>query len=100
RVFSASAVRRCGRNASAMALHEALRTAADGVLAVLFAPACAACGELLDRPTDGPVCDQCWAAVVCTAPSFSSPGIIDHGRAAGVYDGSLRDIIHAYKYDG
>ena len=83
-----------------MALNDALRLAADGVLGVLFAPACAACGELLDRPTDGPVCAACWAGVACTSPPFFSPHLIERGRAAGLYDGSLRDIIHAFKYDG
>jgi len=40
---------------------------------------------VLDAPLEGAVCGQCW-----TAAHF----------AAGNYDGALRDIIHAFKYEG
>ena len=39
---------------------------------------------MLDSPIDGAVCEQCWAAA-----RFS----------AGNYEGPLRDIIHAFKYE-
>jgi ComF family protein len=89
------------------------------------APGCAACGVPLDRPLDGPVCPACWAAVrpitppACDAcgdplPSWRvisqaravcarcrrTPRAVDRSRAVGVYDGALRAIIHAFKYDG
>ncbi|MBM3776718.1 MAG: ComF family protein [Acidimicrobiia bacterium] len=99
--------------------------AADGLLAVMLAPRCAACDAQLDSPTGGPVCADCWAAVrpipapwcdrcgdplttwrtigdeppACTACRHA-PGVVDRSRAAGAYDGRLRSVIHALKYDG
>jgi ComF family protein len=101
-----------------------LARAVNGVLTVALAPRCAACARVLDAPLDGPVCDACWNGVrlvrapVCgicgdqlrswrrlsdidglcarcrrVTPAFSV------ARAAGEYEGSLREIIHAFKYD-
>ena len=50
----------------------------------MLAPRCAACAAPLARPLDGAVCPACWNTV--------DPG--------GRHEGSLRDIIHAYKYEG
>jgi ComF family protein len=102
----------------------AFRAAADGLLAVLLAPPCAACERPLERPTRGPVCASCWDAIlpltpplcgICGDPlptwretsieSARCPrcrrrrGAIDRGRAVGVYDGALRQILHAFKYE-
>jgi ComF family protein len=99
--------------------------AANGVLAVLLAPRCAACEALLAAPLDGPVCAECWERIVpitppvCDAcgdplPSWKADGsvdgrcpqcqrmrrAIDRGRAIGEYAGALRAIVHALKYDG
>jgi len=59
------------------------------------------------------VCRACWAAVHCFPPRSGFPdGDHAHARgrsrsspipsalAAGPYEGRLRDIIHAFKYDG
>jgi len=92
---------------------------------VLVAPRCAACDAPLDRPSGGPVCPACWAAVraitppVCDGcgdplPSWRTAAsraarcprcrrarrAVVRGRAVGAYDGALRAIIHAFKYDG
>jgi ComF family protein len=40
---------------------------------------------VLDSPLDGPVCDPCWATA---------------RLSLGHYDGALRHIIHAFKYEG
>jgi ComF family protein len=100
-----------------------VRATCDAVLAVLLAPACAACGEPLDSPTRGPVCDACWQSVLPLAPPLCdscgdplpswrildthrcarcrrSGRLISHARAAGAYDGALRSIVHAIKYEG
>jgi ComF family protein len=70
--------------------------ALDALAAVLVAPDCAACGRPLDEPSQGPVCRDCWAAV----HRFTG-GLRDRrAAAAGPYEGRLRDIIHAFKYDG
>jgi ComF family protein len=101
-----------------------LRRAADALIAAVLAPECVACRQALDSPLDGPVCHACWAAVrpprpptcrVCgaTLPSWRSisqalercascrrrAGAISAGASAGEYDGALRAIIHAFKYE-
>jgi ComF family protein len=95
------------------------------VLAVLFAPACAACDQALDEPSRGPVCARCWASVLpltpplCDAcgdplPAWRTMALpnarcprcrravrhVSRTRAIGAYDGTLRAIVHALKYDG
>lgn len=95
----------------------------DAALALLLAPACAACGAPLDHPSRGPVCARCWAAVVPIEPPVcdgcgdplaawqcrepprcgrcqQGARAITRGRAIGAYEGALRAILHALKYDG
>ena len=80
----------------------------------------AACGDPLDTPTRGVVCRNCWRRIPAIAgPVCNRCGVavgteadlpcIDcrrtggpptARRAAGVHAGSLRAIIHAFKYDG
>jgi hypothetical protein len=38
--------------------------ALDALVAVMFAPQCAACKTVLEHPTEGPVCGDCWRAVL------------------------------------
>jgi ComF family protein len=103
----------------------AARAALDAVLSVVLAPACAACDELLERPTHGPVCARCWQSILPLTPplcdccgdplptwrSISVPlarcarcrraaRAVDRTRAIGPYDGALRAVIHALKYQG
>lgn len=66
---------------------------ADRALIALFAPACAACHAPLDSRRTGPVCLACWSSI------RSAPHTSD-ARAAGLYEGPLRHIIHALKYRG
>ncbi len=88
-------------------------------------PAARRAPHSLDRPTLGPVCPACWHSIlpltpplcdVCGDPlpswrvvslplarcarcrRLSRP--IDRSRAIGAYDGALRSIVHALKYDG
>ena len=102
-----------------------MRSVADALLAVLLAPRCAACTAPLDRPTLGPVCTVCWNSILPLTPPLceqcgdplptwrlvslplarcprcrrlSRP--IDRSRAIGAYDGALRAIVHAFKYEG
>ena len=51
---------------------------------LVLAPRCAACAAPLAFPLDGPVCRACWNNV--------DPG--------GRHEGPLRDIVHAFKYEG
>jgi ComF family protein len=80
--------------------HDAIVGAANALLAVVLAPACAACARVLERPLDGPVCAVCWASVSRLTPRLFSTTLIDRGRSAGDYEGTLRHIVHAFKYDG
>jgi ComF family protein len=95
------------------------------LIAVALAPACAACGRPHDTPTRGAICEPCWAAIrpftppLCTTcgdplPSWRAisiagarcprcrrrPSLVTCARAVGAYDGALRSILHAFKYDG
>ena len=106
-------------------LQPQLSLALDALFTIVFAPSCAACGELLDAPTRGPVCPRCWSSILpltpplCDAcgdplPAWRILSIplaqcprcrrttrhIDRARAVGEYDGALRAIVHALKYDG
>ena len=106
-------------------LKPALVTSLDALLSVVLAPPCAACGRVLDAPTRGPVCAACWSSVApvvhplcatCGDPLASwrnvsgvegqcprcrrVPPAFDCARAAGEYEGALRNIIHAFKYEG
>jgi len=96
---------------------------ADAAMAILFAPACAACANPLDAPSRGAVCDSCWAAIrplvsplceICGDSLVSwragstlvclrclrTPRVITRARAVAAYDGTLRDILQALKYNG
>ena len=68
---------------------EAIRTAltwtANGLLAACLAPRCACCHGTLESPIAGPACARCWE---------------DARSAGGRYDGALRQVIHALKYEG
>jgi ComF family protein len=113
----ASAFRRTVASASARAI--------DALLAVILAPACAACDAPLEEPSRGPICGRCWRQIVPITPPvcdgcgdpLQSWRVISleqgvcprcrrrrhaatRSRAIGLYEGSLRGIVHALKYDG
>lgn len=98
-----------------------LVTATNSLVRLLLAPECAACGLELDRPLAGPVCAWCWRGVSRITPPTcvrcgdalasgiagplctrcrEGPRGVAIARSAGRYDGSLRKIIHAFKYEG
>lgn len=78
-----------------------LRALANSLLASLFEPPCAACARPLPNPLDGAVCEQCWAAIKTGAPLTEHPRghAVEWACAVDHYDGRLRDIIHALKYE-
>jgi ComF family protein len=100
----------------------AAQALANSTVRALLAPSCAACDGLLDRPLDGPICAACWRAVSKLTPPLCvrcgdallawrdvdphCPRCRRHpppfvlARSAGVYDGALREIIHAFKFGG
>lgn len=79
-----------------------LRAVANTLLASLFEPPCAACARVLANPLDGAVCEQCWASIGTGAPLTEHPRghAVEWACAVDHYEGRLRDIIHALKYDG
>jgi ComF family protein len=101
-----------------------IRAVGDALTSVILAPCCACCSERLESPTRGAVCETCWAAVqrstgplcrICgdalagwrhtgsdgtCARCTRSQRVISIGRSIGSYEGTLRDILHALKYDG
>ena len=80
---------------------QAVRDGLDAVLAVALGASCAACGELLEHPTQGPVCDRCWRVIRALPPSaFQVTSVVDRAQAIGAHDAELRSIVHALKYDG
>src|SRR5437588_574986 len=65
--------RRTDRNAPltsrlAHIARDRLKGAVDGLLAVVLAPPCAACGRILDEPTRGGVCPACWRSIQPITP--------------------------------
>jgi ComF family protein len=70
--------------------------AADAVLAVALAPECAACDEVLESPLAGPICPACWQAIRPRPSASANPTTL----TAADYEGTLRAIIHAFKYEG
>jgi ComF family protein len=100
------------------------RAIGDSLLAILIAPVCAACGTSLEQPTRGAVCRSCWDAIVRFTPPLcrrcgdplatwraisedqrhcarcrDHQGAVSSARAVGAYDGPLRAILHALKYE-
>jgi predicted amidophosphoribosyltransferase len=104
----------------ALRIAKIARAATDAALSILLAPACAACQRLLDAPSRGCICEDCWSSVSLITPPVCDrcgdplphllhalcrrcrrmPRAIDRGRAAGHYEEALRKIIHAFKYEG
>jgi ComF family protein len=91
-------------------------TTVNALFSVLLAPACAACGAVLETPLDGCVCRNCWESIprilppvcdmcgdprrepgVCVTCQFQ-PRTVTKARAIGEYEGTLREIVHAMKY--
>lgn len=98
-----------------------LRSLTNTFLCTFLAPVCVACHERLPAPMAGPVCASCWRDVHPLHPpicarcgdrlrSSARDPLCDRCRArapttavarsAGAYEGALRAIIHAFKYDG
>jgi len=80
---------------------QALRDGLDAVLSIALGASCAACGDLLEHPTHGPVCGVCWRSIAgLPAPAFQISSVIDRAQAIGPHDAALRSIVHALKYEG
>jgi ComF family protein len=100
-----------------------LRSPVDALACSLLPASCVLCGASLPRLSSAPICDACWtefpaeSGAVCVrcgdslaAPEstqFSEfcracrlvPPPFERAVAYGVYQGRLRDAVHALKYD-
>jgi ComF family protein len=101
-----------------------LRSPVDAVSCALLPASCALCGSPLPRLSSVPICDFCWAAipvltggacarcgdavgsgthglssdsVLCRACRLAPPSFL-RAVAYGLYQGRLREAIHAFKY--
>ncbi len=97
------------------------RSAGNALVRVLLAPSCVVCQRLLASPLAGPVCLTCWMTIprlkpplcgwcgdslplshgpyeVCDRCLVAPPGF-ELARSAGLYAGTLRTLIHAFKYE-
>ena len=104
---------------------KACTTSFDALLSVVLSSSCAACGELLEHPTAGPVCAGCWRSILPLTPPLCDrcgdplpswrvlsiplstcprcrrrPPFVARAAAVGTYDGALRAVVHAIKYEG
>lgn len=97
--------------------------AKNAIVRILLEPACVACGALLERPLDGAICAQCWFGITSVAPPWCErcgeelalpldveaslicrrclerPPHYSVARSAGRYDGALREIVQAFKFN-
>jgi ComF family protein len=79
-----------------------LTAVADAVVATLFAPSCLSCGDVLEHPTECPVCPACWRRL----PRFTGGGgghalpSLSLVATLGPFDGVLRDVVHGLKFQG
>ncbi len=96
----------------------AARRLVDPVLAVVFPSSCPACGRLLTRAGDGPICETCWGALPrwrgvtcrCGLPLLPDQAACGRcrgelrpfaaGASLGPYEGTLRLVLHELKYSG
>jgi ComF family protein len=100
-----------------------LRSPVDAITCALLPASCVLCGSSLPRLSTAPICDVCWtefpvgSSDVCTrcGDSLTAPGgqpvsrlcracrlvppPFERAVSFGVYQGRMRDAIHALKYD-
>ena len=92
----------------------------NALVRIFLAPNCAACDQGLVRPLESPVCAACWQAIGGLSPPLCAqcgdalnawrdpdprcarcrrqPPVFSLARSAGGYEGALRIIVHAFKY--
>jgi ComF family protein len=74
-------------------------------LDLLFPALCPVCGDVLGAGRRDPLCGRCWDAIpritpVSGAGHAGAPPPLDYVCAAALYEGSLREAIHAFKFRG
>ena len=91
-----------------------LKDTLSGLLDILYPPKCAVCRQIGPHVIcgkcragfggfEGPTCLKCGAAKregKCRNCSEGIPRYVTKARSAGRFEGSLRDAIHQFKYEG
>jgi ComF family protein len=98
-----------------------VRHALNALVRTFLEPGCRACHAPLEQPLDSPVCPACWRGVmrvvrpICArcgdalpagndtpfcSRCLQSPPRFERALSAGQHAGSLRAIVHAFKYGG
>ena len=72
----------------------------DAVLSRRIAPPCAVCAQVLEHPLNGAVCDACFASIHISRVAAPPSRALARTAEIGAYEGTLREILHALKYDG
>src|SRR5579863_9820387 len=103
------------------AVARVLRSTGDAMSCALLPASCALCGSPLPRLSSVPICDCCWAelpalsgnacarcgdslnapdnaATLCRACRLAPPPFV-RAVSAGLYEGRMREAIHALKYE-
>jgi ComF family protein len=103
----------------------AFRLATDALITATLGPLCAVCERPLEHPLYGAVCPSCWNAIkplrpplcgICGDPLASwrtisvelsrcprcrrGAAAIDRGLSVVEYEGAMRRVVHAFKFDG
>lgn len=109
---------RTGLRAAAGALKLALRRGAAGLMQLVYPPVCAGCGKMTGHPAA--LCAQCWGTMrfierpccditgmpfdhdrgegLVSPEAIANPPAYARARAAVIYDGVARKIVHGLKY--
>jgi ComF family protein len=89
-------------------------------LDLVFPAVCPVCSDRLGPGRRDPLCGACWRAFIRIAPPWcdrcgvpsaavapricavcaATPPPFDYARAAAVYEGAMREIVHALKFGG
>jgi len=99
----------------------AMVNTANFIVRLLLSPECPACHQPLARPLTSAICDRCWRDIAPVDPPLCArcgdhlelqvegealcdrcltrPLSFSVARSAGAYDGALREIVHAFKFD-
>jgi len=99
-----------------------LADATNTAIRVLFEPECVGCHQILNAPLRRAVCDTCWNSIeairapvcrvcgdeilgeialedLCGRCAHARPAF-SIARSAGRYEGVLREVVHAFKFEG
>jgi ComF family protein len=78
------------------------KASTNSLLSTLFEPPCAGCRKPLTHPLNGAVCEDCWADLRLAPPLLDRLRVdqgVDWSCAVDRYEGRMKEIIQALKYE-